>query len=254
MKIKVFILSLGLLLGTRTLCAQSASDGRATDFRTRTSIGADWKIVKGLHLKADYELRTEDKLSRVSSNRLSAGLRYSPVKHLSIETGYSYIGQRNSDKELKPRHRVYLGATGSYKAGDWKFSLQETLQMTHKSYDFNVYQNTPNLLELKSRLKASYRGFSRIEPYACAELRNCFNGPSFDDGFAGYDDGYLNRVRASLGMEWELDKHNALDFRLISDWCSDKDIDANAEGTKLKTMAWDKSLNVSLAVGYVFSF
>jgi len=236
------------------------------DFRSRTSVGMDWKITKGLHLDAGYELRTSDRISRIERHQLNIGIRYSPIKHLDIGTGYYFIGHYDSEKAFKPRHRLYFDLTGSYKFGAWKLSLRERIQMTHKSYDLNKYQQTPNLVELKSKLKLAYKGLIHLEPYVYVELRNCFNGPHFtadynetsgkytDYEFLGYSDAYINRLRGALGLEWKIKANHSIDFKLMTDWCRDKSIDTNAEGTKLKSYSWEQALNTSLSIGYVFSF
>jgi len=255
-----------LLISATVAKAQTAAGGTDCDFRTRTSVGMDWKISKGLHLDAGYELRTADKISRIERNQLTVGIRYSPIKHLDISTGYYFIGRYDSGKEFKPRHRLYFDLTGSYKFGPLKLSLRERIQITHNSYDFNRYQQTPNLVELKSKLKMAYKGFIHLEPYAYVELRNCFNGPSFTADynaasgkysnyrFTGYSDVYVNRLRGALGLEWKINKSHSIDFKSMVDWCTDKSIDTNAEGTKLKSCKWEQALNTSIAVGYVFSF
>ena len=230
----------------------------AANGQSRVSAGVDWKIRKGLHLDAGYEMRLSDDCSSIERNQLGVGIQYSPFKHFDVGAGYSYIGHYDDEGTLKPRHRVYLDVMGSYKFGSWKVSLKERLQLTHKSYDFNEFQQTPNLVELKSRLKVAYKGFAHLDPYAYVELKNCFNGPSFetDSGykFLGYYDAYLNRTRLALGVEWNISGHHAIDFRFMGDFCRNKDIDVNAEGTKLKSYSLVESFRPALCAGYVFSF
>jgi len=250
------------LLVSSVVKGQTPATGTEYDFRSRTSVGMDWKIVKGLHLEADYELRTADRFSRIERHQLGAGIRYSPINHLDIGAGYCFIGHFDSGKTFKPRHRLYFDLTGGCKFGAWKLSLLERIQMTNKSYDFNRFQQTPNLLELKSRLKLAYKGFIHLEPYAFIELRNCFNGPSFTAEynektgkyknylFTGYSDTYINRLRGSLGLEWKVNSHHEIDFKMMADWCRDKSIDTNAEGTKLKACSWEQALNTTISVGY----
>jgi len=266
MKANSILCAVALFLLGAAAWGQTPAAQTDSDFRSRSSVGIDWKLAKGLHLNADYELRSKDNFSRLERNQLSIGVQYSPVKPLEIGTGYSYISSVNSQKEFKPKHRVYFSASGSYKFGAWKISLKEHLQLTHKAYELNAFQQTPNLLELKSRLKLSYKGFIHFEPYAYGELRNCLNGPSFtydynesskkysNYQFIDYSDSYLNRFRAALGVEWKINNSNSIDFKLMNDWCKDKAIDTNAEGTKLKGYSWEKAINTSLCIGYVFSF
>lgn len=130
----------------------------------------------------------------------------------------------------------------------------------------NAYQDTPNALALKSRLKVAYKGFFNITPYGYVELRNVFNDPSCsakwdetsqsysDYSFNGYKDIYVNRVRGSLGLEWKLNKQHALDFYVLGDYCYDKNIDTNSKGTTLKSLTYDQCFNMAFCVGYQFSF
>lgn len=255
-----------LLLFPFAAVGQTPASETDYDFRSRTSVGVDWKIAKGLHLDGGYELRTADNFSRIERHQVNVGLQYSPIKHLEIGAGYYFIGHFDSGKEYKPRHRMYADVAGSCKFGAWKLSLRERVQMTHNSYEFNEYQKTPNLVELKSRLKLAYKGLIHLEPYGYVELRNCFNGPSFTADyneksekysnyeFKGYSDAYVNRVRGALGLEWNINGSHSIDFRLMADWCRDKAIDVNAEGTKLKSYAWERSFITSITIGYTFSF
>jgi len=263
---KFVLLSLLCLSFHLASLAQSETTVNDTEFKARASLGIDWKIKKSLHAEAGYELRSSGSLSGIERHQLNAGIRYSPVSHLDIGCGYYFVGHFDGDKNFKPRHRFYADITGSYKFGGWKLSLRERVQMTHKSYESNEFQQTPNLVELKSRLKLAYKGFTHLEPYVFAELRNCFNGPSFSADydettgkysnyvFMGYTDTYINRIRAALGIEWNIDSRNCIDIKALADFCRGKSIDTDAEGTKLKSFTWEKSTNVVLSLGYIFSF
>lgn len=255
-----------LLLVCSSAFAQTEATELNKDFRSRFAVGADWKIVKGVHLSAEYEARFADNMSRFSSNFINVGVSYSPVKYLDINAGYCFIASKNKAKEFHPRHRIFASVTGSYKFGAWKLSLREMLQLTHKSYDFNRFQQTPNSLQLRSRLKLAYKGFIHLEPYTFVELRNCFNAPTFSADysevtgkysnyeFKGYSDAYIEQVRGALGLQWKITKNHGLDFRVMVDWGQKKKIDTNAEGTKLKDYYWKNSLTTLVGVGYKFSF
>ena len=255
-----------LLLLPLLAWGQQSSEEVETAFLSRTALSLDWKVAKGLHVEAGYEMRTADNFSRVERNQFSAGIQYSPLRWLDIGGGYCFIGHYDSELTIKPRHRAWLDLGGFYRFGAWKLSLRERVQLTCKAYDFNLYQQTPNLVELKSRLKLAYKGFIHLEPYAYVELRNCFNGPSFTADynasagryshyqFSGYTDAYINRLRCALGLEWKISRHHAIDLRLMTDGCRDKSIDTNAEGTKLKSYTWEPAQNTTLALGYQFAF
>ena len=243
--------------------AQGTANELENDFGGRLSVGLDKKIAKGVHVEAEAEVRLSDNFSNLGRYQAGAGLSWKVNDYLKIGGGYLFIQNKNSEGTWKPRHRVYVDATGTLKAGDWRFSLKERLQLTHSDVN-NPYQNTPNSLTLKSRVKVAYKGFSAITPYGYIELRNVFNDPSenatwtgssySDYSFNGYSCGYLNRVRGSLGAEWKLSKQNALDIFLLGDYCYNKDIDTNAKGTKLKSLTYDRAFNLGLGIGYTFSF
>ena len=180
--------------------------------------------------------------------------------------GYQFIDKKTgSTLTWKPRHRFYLDGSATFRAGEWRLSLKERLQLTHRNVN-NPYQDCPNSLALKSRFKAAYKGLPDWTPYAYVELRNVFNDPRCsaswntatrqysDYEFLGYSDAYANRLRASLGAEWKINKQNVLDFFVLTVYCKDKDIDTNARGTTLKSLTWDQAFRLNLGVGYTFSF
>ncbi len=234
--------------------------------RSRASLAADWKIRKGLHLDAEYELRTGDGLSGVERHQLSLGVSYKLSDHFTAGAGYSYIGHFGSDGSFKPRHRMIVEMRYRLDKGDWRFSVKEALQLTHRAYDFNRFQQTPNALELKSRVKLSYRGLKKLEPYAYMELRNIFNGPSCSATyysasggygnyeFLGYKDVYINRLRGVLGVEWSFNKKHSLDFYALFDRTRDRVTDTDKSGTELKSIGWENANRAALCIGYKISF
>lgn len=73
----------------------------------------------------------------------------------------------------------------------------------------------------------------------------------FLDGFSG---NYFNRIRLGVGAQIKFDVHNGLNICLLLDRVSDKIIDANAEGTKLKSYTKETGFVGQIGVGYVYSF
>ena len=245
--------------------AQGTANDMETDFGGRLSVTLDKKIVKGFHVYAGGEARLSDNFSTFGRYQADAGLSWKICDYAKIGGGYTFIEKKNSEDVWKPRHRFYFDATGTLRAGDWRFSLKERLQLTSSEVG-NKYQSNPNSLALKSRIKVAYKGLKSWTPYGYFELRNVFNDPSANAtwneasrsysnySFDGYNDAYVNRLRGSLGAEWKISKHNALDFFLLADYNYDKNIDTNAEGTKLKSLTYDRTLNFSIGVAYTFGF
>ena len=262
-KIVLLIASLALPVA---VFAQGTANDLTTDFQTRTSIGVNWKLAKGLHLEGEYELRTKDNLSAIGRHMGTVGLSYKFPFGLKTGVSYTYIYNYGTKKGWNPRHRLSADLGYTIKAGDWNISLKETFRYTHKTESVNTYQENPDPITLKSRLKLTYKGWKRVEPYALFEARNVLNDPNVNAtwstvskayanySFGGYGDAYFNRLRGGLGLEWKIAKHHALDFYSYLDYCYDKNIDVSKDGTTLKSLTWDRGLNTIVGVGYVFSF
>ncbi|MBP5721650.1 MAG: DUF2490 domain-containing protein [Bacteroidales bacterium] len=268
MRLTVKLLSLAAALALPAVAAsgQSTVSPLSSDFRTRTSLDLDWKLAKGLHLEAGYELRSESNLTRLDRHQASVGLSYKFADWLKAGASYTYIYHHRNSGEWTPRHRFSADVTFAYKAGLWRFSLKEQLRLTHKTESLNPYQEVRDPLMLKSRLKVQYKGWKPLEPYAYIEARNIFNDPSFsatwstsslafaDYEFGGYNDMYFNRFRGAIGLEWKVSKHSAFDFYTMLDYCYDKNLDVNKAGTFLKSLTYDQNLNTIVGIGYKFSF
>lgn len=138
----------------------------------------------------------------------------------------------------------------------------------------NPYQNPRTSLALKSRLKLLYKGLRRITPYAYIENRTVFNEPLVRaqyDGtnylipaqevegepgwfISGWNNIYTNRMRGAIGGEYRLTQRSRIDVSFLADFMRDKVVDANKEGTKLKSYTYEKGFMAWLAVGYSYSF
>ena len=64
----------------------------------------------------------------------------------------------------------------------------------------------------------------------------------------------IDRFGGALGLEWKLSRQHALDFSILGDYCYNKVVDTNAEGTKLKSISYERAFNTSFCIGYKFSF
>ena len=235
--------------------AQGTQSALETDFSTRTSIAVDKRLSKGLHLEAEYELRTENALSKIDRHQASLGLSYKFTDWLKGGLSYTFFDRYGATAGWEPRHRLSGSLTFGYRAGDWRFSLREMVQLTHKTEDLNVWQETRNQLTLKSRFKVQYKGFANLEPYGLLELKTLLNDPLYRSGsFAGYTHAYITRYRGGLGLEWKVSPQHALNVYGLLDYNDTVDIDANRAGTVLKSVGTGRVLNTTLGVGYTFSF
>lgn len=275
---KKYILPLlGLLCLSAPAFAQTELDDE-NDFHTRLSLGLDKKLSKGLHLSAEQQFRFEDGSSAIDRFQTSLGLSYKLNKNLKAAVSYTLLNPyKNSTSSFNnPRHRFTASLTGSLKTDLWTFALKESFQLTHRSGDFNTYQNATNAMVLKSRLSAKYRSFDEFKPYGFLEIRNTLNAPAIsatyntatdtyltssgseegDAGWfiSGWNSMYVNRARLGIGCEFSFGKQHGLDVYLLTDYYTDKDVDANASGTKLKSYTVQHGIIATLGVGYTFSF
>ncbi len=255
-----------------------AAGAQTVELGARASAGVDYKIMKGLHIQAEEEIRAgSDALSNL---RTTVGLTYKPVSWLKIGAGYVLINPYKTNKELDdgtlytgfwaPRHRVYADLTGYCRAGDFQFSLKERLQLTHRTGEFNAYQVTPNLVAVKSRIGVKYRGWKHFVPGVSAELRVALNNPTlgtlgeagvtksgkayYEYTPAGYGTPDLDRLRLNLGGEIKFNKHHSLTPYVLADFCSDYEIDTNSEGNRLFSAVYNRYTFLSAGLSYVFSF
>lgn len=246
------------------------------EFGGRLSVSVDKKLARGLHVSLEEEIRMDNNFGSFDRFHTTLALSYKVSDYLKLGVGYAMINPYSSSNSAfkSSRHRLMLDATGSLRFGDWRLSLRERFQATYRSGDMNEYQNPRTALTLKSRLKLSYKGLRRLEPYAYIELRNTLNAPvisaSYDGtnyltsalsqyGEAGWfidswSGVYVNRVRGSVGFDYRLSKTSSIDVSLMADHIMDKVVDANAEGTKLKSYTRETGFVGWINIGYSYSF
>lgn len=274
---KIYFIIAALLFIPCAMQAQTDVD-LGTELGGRLSFGVDKKISRGFHLYAEEELRLDENFSSLNRLQTTVGLKYKVNDYLKVGLGYAMINPYSTTNSAfkNSRHRVMLDVTGSYRTGSWRFSLKERFQLTHRTGDMNLYQNPRNMMALKSRLMVQYKGFQRVEPYAYFELRNTLNAPhitacydSANDLWCvdastltgeagwfldGYTAVYMNRLRGALGTEIQLSRHSSLDLHIMVDRVMDYVVDANAEGTKLKSYTYETGNVGWIAAAYTFSF
>jgi hypothetical protein len=249
----------------------------APELGGRISLSLDKRITKGLHATLEEEVRFDNNFGSLDRLQTTVGIDYKVHPNIKLGLGYALINGygANSESFKNPRHRFIVDATGTLHLGNWNLSLKERFQVTRRTGDFNVYQNPQNALTLKSRLKAQYKGFGKVQPYAYFEVRNYLNAPVVEAAYdgnvyvtlddyseegeagwflTGFNGGYVNRLRGALGADIRLDKRNTLNFYILCDYLMEKQVDANAEGTKLKSYTKETGFRGWMGAGYEFAF
>ena len=126
------------------------------EFGGRVSICLDKRISKGLHVSLEEEVRFDNNFGSLDRLQSTVALSYKVHPNIKLGIGYVFINGygANTNSFKDPRHRFMVDATGTLHLGNWNLSLKERFQVTHRSGEFNVYQNPQNAMTLKSRLKA----------------------------------------------------------------------------------------------------
>lgn len=265
MRKRYCILTLFLLLPVLSR-AQNTVNPLEYDFDTRTSVAVHKELAESFHLTAEYQLRTEHYFKKIDRHQFSFDFTYDFNKWLSAGLTYTLIERYGQEIGFEPRHRLAIHATGALYTGAWRFSLTETLRVTHKTREYNWNQQVRNPVELKSQIMAQYQGFKKLEPYAFAEFRLILNNPDFsanynastksytDYQFLGYRFAYFNRYRGALGLVWNITPQHALDVYCYVDYHYNREIDTNKAGNLLEEVTWSQILITTAGVKYTFSF
>ena len=195
------------------------------EFGGRVSVELDKKLRKGLHVFLEEEVRLDNNFGAFDRFHTTLGLSYKVHPNVKVGVGYALINPYSSTNAAfkNARHRVMVDASANYKVGAWTFSLKERVQLTYRTGDMNEYQNPRAAFSLKSRLKAQYRVSASLTPYAYVELRNTLNAPVI------------------------------LNLYILADRVMDKVVDANAEGTKLKSYTRETGFIGQVGVAYTYS-
>ena len=196
----------------------------AQDFGLDVNLGLKKKIVKGLSVAAEFELRTQDMSSEME--RIDAGLdiSYKPIDYFKIGIGYHFIDKYKLKRETKkgnivdnywsPRHRAHADITGIVPVGNLEVSLRERYQFTHRSetsakkWSSSGEAKDDEIIEskndhiLRSRVLAQYNIKPiKLAPYFSIEIYN-----DLADSFS------IDKVRLTTGMEYSVKKNHVFDL------------------------------------------
>ena len=278
--LKTTLLALMLLSIALPAAAQTDVD-LDPEVGARISATIDKKLSRGLHISFEEEVRFDNNFG--SFDRLQHTLHASYKVHTNVKVGLGYAlinGYSSTNSAFKgARHRLMGDAAYTWHLSQWNLSIKERLQYTLRIGDYNTYQNPAGILGLKSRLSAKYKGWQHRgwTPYAYLELRTNFSGPSitadynvatgtyfvpgtsdiegeagwFLDGFSST---YNDRLRLCFGTDYRITRASTLTAYLLADYLNEKVVDANKEGTKLKSYTHERGLMFSLGVAYQYAF
>lgn len=205
------------------MASSTATFAQSDDFGVWASASAEKKIDKKWSVEAEAEFRSRDNSQSVDRWSGSLGADYKIVKGLTASAGYTFLYDNNEEKityhsdgsynNLRPsywgvRHRFNASLTGDIDWSDFNFSLRECWQYTYRpekttdryDYDNSHWEDTTvkgkGSNVLRSRFKIEYNiPHCKIIPYASVEL---YNGWS------------LQKTRYTVGADWKINKQNAV--------------------------------------------
>ena len=181
------------------------------------------KLARRLHLAIDGEVRTQQGFSEMERLSLSAALSYRFNKYVKADAGYMLLyryipeeltGKGNTVSAFwSPRHRYWLSATGTLRAGRIDLSLRERLQFTHRPLKYvEKYSGTDghrmtdevkpysDELMLRSRIAAKWNiRHCPLTPFVSLEMYNDTR-----------NDMDIDQMRYAIGTDLKLDKRNSL--------------------------------------------
>lgn len=230
-----------------------ASFAETDDVGLWIGVGVEKKLTKKWNVEAEGEYRMMDNLR--TTDRLSIGVSttYKLTKWLKVDAGYDYLHSREPGEYTDggsyykstywyPRHRGHVSLAATAKLTKrLRISLRERWVYTYRpSYD----RNRMNMDEsstmygvvsskevkgkgdnvLRTRLTLDYKPKkSRFNPYASVEL---FSSTGSKDNCFGTTE----KVRYSIGTEYELSKHHTLKvYYLFQDYKEGDDGDGSMD-------------------------
>lgn len=230
-----------------------------------------------------------------SKSYTSIDLGYKLYSHQSLRTGYEYGLRLNVGYTLKfdakdladnrakglegnllaaecIQHRPFASLTGSIEMGNWKLSLKETYRINFRTDSVKVVdkwnpeivvnEKNPCLMELKSKVKLDYslpgkpmKLFCFGEATATLNEQTC---PWKDkEGEPFYGGQYLRSAKASVGMRWKIDKHNALGLSYLYYFKQDRDINITGRNSSKRQnveLTWEQTHTHAIVLEYELGY
>lgn len=210
--------------------------------------------------------------------RGNLGVEYKHTKKFSLLADYTYCGIMNNGDDYKSRHRLEAGAKETFKLNrKFKLIFTEKLGASYKTWDINKYQTTRLDIFIKLRARLQWNLSKKFDLFTYLELKTTFREPNLtnlyydqdimqftdasgspvgDKGWflEGFDKIRINRLRNAIGADYKLAKGHKLRLTVLYDYETELDIDANKQGTVIKSLVYDRRNLLYGRLGYFFSF
>ena len=184
------ILLLGILAATELLPAQDTKVVRDLQLWTGAAIEKTWKDWS---LTLNEEIRFKQNISEINNYFTEAGLRYRINKNFSLEGGYRFTRDRNSDGSYDNLTRYNLDLR--FRARLDQISIHYRLRYQKEVEGFNRIDPTVDYEKyVRNRIRLRYNKFMRIKPYVSAELFQQFRPDTYSK---------LEYIRVLGGIRYE---------------------------------------------------
>lgn len=181
----------------------------AQSFETGALLGAGYemKILKGWHWGVEAEARFDNNFTHLDRFKAGVGTDYAFWhKRLKVGVGYDYLNYHQEDF-YESRHRVHGALTVAEKFGPVKLSYRAMFQSTFRNGNRGDYRFNPKTY-MRNRLAFSYKFAGKpVKLYATEEFWWRLYHP---------DNNIIDALRTTIGVEYEVNIHNTLDFFIRS--------------------------------------
>lgn len=165
-----------------------------------TGVSLEKKINKKIELSLGAQIRMPENISYTQSYLGELGVTYKLMKNLDITGYYRFINKRKDETKLwKNRHRFYVDLAYDKKIGVIKFENRLRYQHQFKDNDGEVGFDSSYL---RNKIELSYPNKTKLTPYISGDL-------FYEIGNT------INQLRPAVGVNYKLNKKNALQFGLM---------------------------------------
>ncbi len=224
LRTKSFIILVALILPALTVAQTSEPEFIETpagewsqDFTMRAGFDITRELYKGLSLNWEEEARFKNNVTQFDRLYSTIALDYEVNSYFKAGVSYAFhLIQQSEGWQF--RHRVCLNLTGSYKYNQWKFSLRARPLMTYRMDKIDPLEKEQDKWQLRTQFSTEYSCKNvPLKSYLSFELSNTLNAPEFAQG------NYVDGTRSVIGLKWNIDKRNTLDFyyRFDCEWARD---------------------------------
>lgn len=199
-----------LLLLAKQLAAQELKVVRDLQLWTGAAIekkaGKDWTFF------LEEQIRFKHNISEINNFFTEAGAGYRINKNFALEGAYRYTRDRKSDNSYEnlSRYKLDLRYTGRL---DF-ITVSYRLRYQKEVEGFRLFdQKIPYEKYLRNRLRISYTGFNKIEPFLSGELFQLFRPEYYAEfeyvrlqGGITYDTRKLGSLQFAYGFNREINE------------------------------------------------